>query len=337
MSERERRNPRRADAASVEQGRETYLAQCADCHGRDGSGLTPIGRSLYPRPPDLRADATQDLSDGELHYIIVNGVPLTGMAAWAHPRGLTPDDTWKVVLFIRSLRPFSATEEARAVQTAAAAHYVGSAACASCHADLYRRWKQTPMANVVRDPRQAPSAIIPALSTNHVAPFTVGQVALVYGSIWKQRYFTKIGDDYYPLPVQWEVANHKWSKYVVPSGADWWVPFYPADNMQRPTGPTCDGCHSVGYDVHTKQVAEWNVGCERCHGPGSAHVAHPTAENILNPARMDAVAATDTCIQCHSQGRPLTNPIEGHYYDWPVGYSVGLHLSDFWRLEDHTL
>ena len=52
---------------------------------------------------------------------------------------------------------------------------------------------------------------------------------------------------------------------------------------------------------------------------------------------MDYVAASDTCIQCHSQGRPLTNPIEGKYYDWPVGYHVGLNLQDFWQLEDHTL
>jgi predicted CXXCH cytochrome family protein len=107
--------------------------------------------------------------------------------------------------------------------------------------------------------------------------------------------------------------------------------------MKRPTGPLCDGCHSVGYDIRTKQVAEWNVGCERCHGPGSAHVAHPAVDNILNPARTNYVDASDTCIQCHSQGRPLGNPIEGKYYDWPVGYRVGLKLANFWKLEDHTL
>jgi predicted CXXCH cytochrome family protein len=49
------------------------------------------------------------------------------------------------------------------------------------------------------------------------------------------------------------------------------------------------------------------------------------------------VGAADTCIQCHSQGRPLANPVEGRYYDWPVGYRVGLKLQDFWRLEDHGL
>jgi len=223
-------------------------------------------------------------------------------------------------------------------QVSSPAHYVGSESCQKCHAAIYERWKKTPMANVVRDPKVHPDAIIPDLSTNDIAKFTVDQVAFVYGSRWKQRYFTKIGDDYYPLPVQWDIGNKKWLKYHVPdTGADWWTAFYPSDNMQRPTGPTCDGCHSVNYDIHTRQVTEWNVGCERCHGPGSEHVAHPTRTNILNPSEMDDVASNDTCIQCHSQGRPRSGLIEGKAYDWPVGYHVGLHLADFWKLDDVML
>jgi predicted CXXCH cytochrome family protein len=216
--------------------------------------------------------------------------------------------------------------------------YVGSESCQKCHAAIYDRWKKTPMANVVRDPKLHPDAIIPDLATNDVAKFTLDQVAFVYGSKWKQRYFTKVGDDYYPLPAQWDIGNKKWLKYHVPdTGADWWTVYYPSDNMQRPTGATCDGCHSVNYDIHTKQVTEWNVGCERCHGPGSEHVAHPTKTNIFNPSAMDDFAADDTCIQCHSQGRPPTEIIDGKAYDWPVGFRVGLHLADYWRLEDNTL
>jgi predicted CXXCH cytochrome family protein len=52
---------------------------------------------------------------------------------------------------------------------------------------------------------------------------------------------------------------------------------------------------------------------------------------------MDFVHASDTCIQCHSQGQPLKNPVNGKYYDWPVGYKVGLNLADFWKLESHEL
>ena len=73
------------------------------------------------------------------------------------------------------------------------------------------------MANVVRDPREHPDAIIPDLSQpNPVFSFTKDDVALVYGSRWKQRYFKKIGDDYFPLPVQWDVAHKIWSKLFRP-------------------------------------------------------------------------------------------------------------------------
>ncbi len=336
--ERRKKNPLLADSEALPQGREDFLERCAICHGIDGSGKTQMGLNLYPRVPDLHAPGTQNLTDGEIHYIIENGVQLSGMPAWRNPHRESNDDSWKLVLFIRSLRPLTQEEMSQQAKTTSSAHYVGSQACEKCHAQIYARWKKTPMANVVRDPRTHPNAIIPDLATNNVAKFTKDQVAFVYGSIWKQRYFTKVGNDYFPLPVQWDIGNRKWLKYVVPTkGADWWAHLYPPDNMQRPTGPTCDGCHSVDYNVHTKQVAEWNVGCERCHGPGSEHVAHPSRGNILDPAQIDNVAANDTCIQCHSQGRPLTNPIEGKYYDWPVGYRVGLKLQDFWRLENCTL
>ena len=56
-------------------------------------------------------------------------------------------------------------------------------------------------------------------------------------------------------------------------------------------------------------MTEWNVGCEACHGAGGDHISNPTRATIVNPARLDYVAANDTCIRCHSQGRPLTNPI----------------------------
>jgi hypothetical protein len=172
--------------------------------------------------PDLRAAPTQNLSDGEIHYIIENGVALTGMPAWGNLRQMQDGDSWKLVLYVRSLHPLTNQEQAQQAQTKVSAHYVGSQACAKCHGQIYEHWQKTPMANVVRDPRQHPDAIIPDLATNNVSKFSKDQVAFVYGSIWKQRYFTKVGDDYFPLPVQWEVKNHKWSKYAVPpTGGDW--------------------------------------------------------------------------------------------------------------------
>jgi predicted CXXCH cytochrome family protein len=338
-SARNQTNPLSTTSVVLQEARDHFTDRCAGCHGKDGDGRTGIGPNLYPKAPDLGRPETQNLSDGEIHYTIQNGVRLTGMPALGNPHGEQDDTTaWKLVIFVRSIGRATPLENTQQGATASLSHYVGSAACEKCHSEIYGRWKKTPMANVVRDPREHPDAIIPDLATNNVSPkFTKEQVAFVYGSIWKQRYFTKIGDDYFPQPAQWDVNNKKWLKYFVPKGGDWWEPFYPPDNFQRPTGPTCDGCHSVDYNIKTRQVAEWNVGCERCHGPGSAHVEHATRGNILDPGRMDYVSASDTCIQCHSQGRPLSNPIDGKYYDWPVGYQAGLKLQDYWQLEDHKL
>ena len=203
----------------------------------------------------------------------------------------------------------------------AAPTYTGSAACSRCHAPIFDRWKRTRMANVVRDPREHPDAIIPDLAQpNPLVTFTRRDIAFVYGSKFKQRYFKRVGDDYEPLPAQWDVTHGQWLPYGV-TGA---------------TSGQCDGCHSVNYDVDRKTVTEWNVGCERCHGPGSAHVAQPGRGNIVNPSRLDPVAAVDVCVQCHSEGHPRAS-IDGREFHWPVGFRVGLRLADFWRLDGHTL
>ena len=80
-----------------------FADHCASCHANDGSGQTAIGQNLYPKAPDMRLPATQNLTDGELFYIIHNGIRLTGMPAWgaADPHG--DEDSWKLVYFIRHL------------------------------------------------------------------------------------------------------------------------------------------------------------------------------------------------------------------------------------------
>lgn len=216
--------------------------------------------------------------------------------------------------------------------------YVGSAACQDCHESIYDRWRSTRMANILVDVDEHPDAILGDFSTpNPLVTFDIGDIAFTYGSKWKQRYFTRSGDDYFVFPAQWDVMNATWRRYHPEGSAEWWIEHYPDDQMQRPTGPLCDGCHSTNYDIATQQVTEWNVGCEKCHGPGEQHVAEPTMFNIVNPSRLDYVRGNDVCIQCHSQGQPLNNPIGGRYYDWPVGYTAGDRLADYWHLEEHVL
>jgi predicted CXXCH cytochrome family protein len=333
-SARDAVNPLGRDGGDVVAGHELFQKDCETCHGFDGAGHTRIGAAQYPRAPALRA-LVASLSDGEVFYHIRNGIRNTGMPSWDLP----DRQVWQLVLALRDLPETAPLPAVPAADpSGGAAHYVGSAACQTCHAEIYGRWKKTPMANVVRDPHLHPDAIIPDMAKpDPLVAFSTDDIALVYGSLWKQRYFKRIGDDYFPLPAQWDVTHALWRPYFVKNGTDWWAEHFPPDNFQRPTSQLCDGCHSVNFDSATKTVTEWNVGCESCHGPGGAHVANPVRATVINPARLDYVRANDTCIQCHSQGQPPGNPIDGKYYDWPVGFHMGEDLGDFWRLEPHKL
>jgi cbb3-type cytochrome c oxidase subunit III len=85
------------------ESRAHFADHCATCHANDGSGQTEIGQRFYPKVPDMRLEETQELTDGELYWIIENGVRLTGMPAWGPGGGADPD-TWKLVHFIRRLK-----------------------------------------------------------------------------------------------------------------------------------------------------------------------------------------------------------------------------------------
>ena len=80
-----------------------FADHCAVCHANNGSGDTTIGRNLYPKSPDMREAATQSLSDGELFYIITNGIRLSGMPAWGSGDAGDDHGSWALVHFIRNL------------------------------------------------------------------------------------------------------------------------------------------------------------------------------------------------------------------------------------------
>lgn len=89
-----------------------FADHCAICHGNDGSGDTMMGRGMYPKPPDLRAAETQKKTDGEIFWIIENGVRLTGMPGFGGEVGehVGTEDSWKLVQFIRHLPALTAQE-----------------------------------------------------------------------------------------------------------------------------------------------------------------------------------------------------------------------------------
>jgi mono/diheme cytochrome c family protein len=103
-----RANPIPATPEVLAEARAHWADHCASCHANDGSGDALMGRNMYPPAPDMRLPETQRMTDGELFYIIQNGVRLTGMPGWggsgsAHDE----EDSWKLVHFIRHLPQLS--------------------------------------------------------------------------------------------------------------------------------------------------------------------------------------------------------------------------------------
>jgi mono/diheme cytochrome c family protein len=105
---RDEKNPFAATPEILAEAREHFADHCATCHANDGTGKTEIGQNLYPKAPDMRLPRTQSLSDGEIYFIIHNGVRFTGMPAWGGTG--KDDDSWKLVVFIRHLPQMSPKE-----------------------------------------------------------------------------------------------------------------------------------------------------------------------------------------------------------------------------------
>jgi mono/diheme cytochrome c family protein len=102
-NERDAVNPVAFSAEVFVESRAHFADHCASCHANDGSGATELGRNLYPPAPDMRLQETQSLTDGEIYWVIANGIRLTGMPAWG-PGGPDDRDTWMLVHFIRRLK-----------------------------------------------------------------------------------------------------------------------------------------------------------------------------------------------------------------------------------------
>jgi mono/diheme cytochrome c family protein len=95
------KNPLSDSQQVLDDGRQVYLQTCAVCHAADGRGQTALGQGMYPPAMDLRSPHVQHWNDSEMFWIIQNGVRMTGMASWKG--AITPNDTWKLVIFVRHL------------------------------------------------------------------------------------------------------------------------------------------------------------------------------------------------------------------------------------------
>jgi mono/diheme cytochrome c family protein len=101
-------NPLAKSPAAVAAGLALFRTHCVDCHGAPGVDPTEGGASLNPPAPGLTLERVQARSDGELKWIISNGVRMTGMPAFGASR--SEEEVWQLVAALRRLPWLSAEE-----------------------------------------------------------------------------------------------------------------------------------------------------------------------------------------------------------------------------------
>lgn len=212
--------------------------------------------------------------------------------------------------------------------------YVTSEACRDCHASNYDSWKKNTLHPYMFRPVK-PESEIQAPETGILGDFTSDNPALTFkkedieyivGNKWEQVYARKIDGEFYPLPAKWYVMQERWGPYKV---HDW---------KETPMSKKCNGCHTTGFDPATYEFAEFGIGCEACHGPGSTHVNNRrkideascrichTDEEPVEGDIIRSVSAT-VCGQCHNRGQNAPKDgVHGAIFNFPVNFKPGENL-----------
>jgi mono/diheme cytochrome c family protein len=96
------KNPTPYSQAAADEGKGHFMHHCQICHGYDGQNTgVPFATKMDPPVPDLTDKDIQEYSDGQLHWIIQNGIRPSGMPGWNGV--LEEDEMWKIVHYLRHL------------------------------------------------------------------------------------------------------------------------------------------------------------------------------------------------------------------------------------------
>ena len=192
------------------------------------------------------------------------------------------------------------------------------AACGDCHPQIAARWARSPMArssgltNPISEP--AGEFVNESSRTRFEIRRDAGALKLFWpghqqsldfyiGSRRMGRSYGFVEDGYlYQAPVGYYALRRAWGM----------APGYEHDStpdLNRPVTAECFFCHSSGMSPARGTLNRFQdlshlhgITCERCHGEGAEHVAHPRADNIVNPARLAGSKRDSVCEQCHLSG-----------------------------------
>ena len=169
--------------------------------------------------------------------------------------------------------------------------YIGSEDCIVCHSDTHpamvaahaKTLHHSAMADAVKNPK----SVVADFKTS---PFPKAQVRYVLGT--GKVYQNYLDKNLKLLPGKWDSLQKKWVKIESVDGAT-----------------QCVGCHVTNFNPTKKTWTEMGVGCESCHGPGSAHSDSQEAKDITNLKLLNAKKLNMVCGHCHANGTDLTGKL----------------------------
>jgi|ERR1700691_1626409 predicted CXXCH cytochrome family protein len=196
--------------------------------------------------------------------------------------------------------------------------------CATCHAKESARFLATAMGKSLVPPQTLPSAKITHERSHSVITIESQKGSMVHsisengltaryqvqyqvgGGLMGSSFLVQIGDYLFESPASW-FKSYGWD--VSPGYAP-----APLIDFDRPMSDVCLFCHAgaarfADADGRRLQGSLGSITCERCHGMSPEHARHPSAKNIVNPAKLAGAERDSICEQCHLEaaGRIL-NP-----------------------------
>jgi predicted CXXCH cytochrome family protein len=229
--------------------------------------------------------------------------------------------------------------------------FVGNRACASCHQSIYDSYEQTPMAHASGPATEnlTGADFTHKKSDVHYRvfaadgkawltferpgdPFATGRRELLYsiGSGRRGRtYLFSVDGFFFESPVNWYADSNRWDMAPAYGNAKE-IP------LNLPVYSECLRCHASGVrepldgteNRYSQPLFVQNgIGCERCHGPGAAHIKQASAANIVNPIKLSPERRDSICMQCHLEGSVAIERKGKHASD----FRAGLVLDDFIR------
>ncbi|MFK7821953.1 MAG: cytochrome c3 family protein [Planctomycetaceae bacterium] len=245
--------------------------------------------------------------------------------------------------------------------------YVGSTACAECHESYFESYRSHPMytggTRAVTDDNDSPDG-----STTALAGLTRSLEASVSESgavVHSERMHDASGGLVYAddVHMQYVLGSGRRAKaYLHQRGeilcssplnwfeasGDWGLnPGYTRDDprrFDRRVQANCLHCHTGQIELSergsnrfsTNAIIESAIGCERCHGPGQAHVqfhedSTTGVDPIVNPADLDRPERESVCYQCHLQPSysRILRPGRSH-----LDFRPGMKFEDVWTMVD---